>query len=68
MAWGDVNLLQETDGTEYLEYTEWQTKSRSVTQPRNTRTIKHVFLPLKMAFLKEIQFLFTIFMLRKGQV
>ena len=54
--------MQEIDGTEYLEYTEWKT------QPRNTRTIKHVFLPLKMAFLEEIQFFFTICMLRKGQV
>ena len=40
MAWGDVKLEQEADGTEYLEYTERQTKTRTGGEPRNVRPIK----------------------------
>ena len=40
MAWGDVKLEQEADGTEYLEYTERQTKTRMGADPRNVRPIK----------------------------
>ena len=40
MAWGDVKLEQEADGTEYLEYTERQTKTRMGAEPRNVRPIK----------------------------
>ena len=56
MAWGDVNLLQKTDGTEYLEYTEWQTKSRSGAEPQNIRTVKPKAFSTQLASLEEIQF------------
>ena len=56
MAWGDVKLLEETDRTEYLEYTEWQTESRSGAEPRNIRTVKPKALATQLASLEEIQF------------
>ena len=40
MAWGDVKLLQETDGAVYLEYTEWQTKNSLGAEPVNIRNVK----------------------------
>ena len=40
MTWGDVKVAQETDGSDYLEYTERQTKTKSETEPRNIRTVK----------------------------
>ena len=33
MTWGDVKLVQEIDESEYLEYTERQTKTRSGAEP-----------------------------------
>ena len=40
MCWSDVKLLRDTDGTEYLDYCERQTKTRSVEEPRNIRPVK----------------------------
>ena len=40
MKWGDVQLKTDTDGTEYLEYSERQTKTRSGEDPRNIRAVK----------------------------
>ena len=40
MCWGDVQLRQSPNGTEYLEYTERQTKTRSGENPRDIRQIK----------------------------
>ena len=40
MCWSDVKLLRDADGTEYLEYCEHQTKTRSGEEPRNIRPVK----------------------------
>ena len=40
MCWSDVKLLRDADGTEYLEYCERQTKTRSGEEPRNIRPVK----------------------------
>ena len=40
MTWGDVQLHVEADGTEYSEYSERQTKSRTEAEPRNVRAVK----------------------------
>ena len=40
MTWGDVQLHMEADGTEYLEYSERQTKTRTGAEPRNVRAVK----------------------------
>ena len=40
MCWSDVKLLRDADGTEYLEYCERQTKTRSSEEPRNIRPVK----------------------------
>ena len=41
MCWSDVRLLRDTDGTEYLEYCESQTKTRGGEEP--TTTTIHLF-------------------------
>ena len=38
MTWGDVQLHMEADGTEYLEYSERQTKTRTAAELRNFRS------------------------------
>ena len=40
MTWGDVQLHMEADGTEYLEYPERQTKTRTGAESRNVRAVK----------------------------
>ena len=40
MCWSDVKLLRDADGTEYLEYCERQTKTRSGEEPRNIKPVK----------------------------
>ena len=40
MRWGDIKLKRRIDSTEYLEYTERQTKTRQGDKPGNTRAIK----------------------------
>ena len=40
MCWGDVQLLQTTNGEEFLEYSERQTKTRTGENPRDVRQIK----------------------------
>ena len=40
MKWGDVELKITADGLEYLEYNERQTKTRTGSQPKDTRTVK----------------------------
>ena len=40
MCWGDVQLMKDADGTEYLHFSERQTKTRSGADPRNVRPIK----------------------------
>ena len=40
MTWGDVELHMQADGTEYLEYSERQTKTRTGAEPRNVRAVK----------------------------
>ena len=40
MTWGDVQLHMEADVTEYLEYSERQTKTRTGAEPRNVRAVK----------------------------
>ena len=39
MCWGDVQLRQTTNGEEFLEYTERQTKTRTGENPRDVRQI-----------------------------
>ena len=40
MTWGDMQLYMEADGTEYLEYSQRQTKTRTGAEPRNVRAVK----------------------------
>ena len=40
MCWGDVQLRQSTNGEEFLEYSERQTKTRTGENPRDVRQIK----------------------------
>ena len=40
MKWGDVQLLTDANGAEYLEYAERQTKTRTGAEPRNVRAVK----------------------------
>ena len=40
MCWGDVQLRQITNGEEFLEYSERQTKTRTGENPRDVRQIK----------------------------
>ena len=40
MKWGDVELKTTADGLEYFEYNERQTKTRTGSQPEDTRTVK----------------------------
>ena len=40
MTWGNVQLYMEADETEYLEYSERQTKTRTGAEPRNVRAVK----------------------------
>jgi len=40
MCWGDVQLIKHADGTEYLHFSERQTKTRSEADPCNVRPIK----------------------------
>ena len=39
MCWGDIKLMAAADGTEYLKYSERQTKTRTGAEPRNTRSV-----------------------------
>ena len=39
MKWGDVQLLTDVNGAEYLEYSERQTKTRTGAKPRNVRAV-----------------------------
>ena len=40
MKWGDVQLLKDANGAEYLEYSERQTKTTTGAEPRNFRGVK----------------------------
>ena len=40
MRWSDVKILRDADRTEYLEYCERQTKTRSGEEPPNIRPVK----------------------------
>ena len=40
LRWGDVILKTDSDGKEYLEHFERQTKTRTGEDPRNQRRIK----------------------------
>ena len=40
MKWGDVQLLTDVNGDEYLEFSERQTKTRTGAEPRNVRPVK----------------------------
>ena len=40
MCWGDVQLHQNTNGEEFLEYSERQTKTRTGENPRDVRQTK----------------------------
>ena len=40
LRWGDIVLKTDSDGKEYLEYFERQTKTRTGEDPRNQRPIK----------------------------
>ena len=40
MKWGDVQLLTDVNGAEYLEYSERQTKTRTGAELRNVRAVK----------------------------
>ena len=40
LRWGDVKLMTNSGGKEYLEYSERQTKTRQGDNPRNIRSVK----------------------------
>ena len=40
MTWGDVQLHMKADGSEYLEDSEQQTKTRTGAEPCNVRAVK----------------------------
>ena len=40
MKWGDVQLLTDMNGAEYLEFSERETKTRTGAEPRNVRAVK----------------------------
>lgn len=40
MRWGDVQLQSSADGTQFLECTERQLKTRTAAEPKDTRTVK----------------------------
>ena len=40
MKWGDVQLLTDVNGAEYLGYSERQTKTRTGAEPWNVRAVK----------------------------
>ena len=61
MTWGDVQLHREADGTEYLEYSERQTKTRTGAEPRNVRAVKPKAFAAPTVHLKEIHLPFTRF-------
>ena len=66
MKWGDVQLLTDVNGAEYLEYSERQTKTRTGAEPRNIRAVKPKALnSFATVHRTEIQCLFTKFTLRK---
>ena len=45
MCWGDIKLTTMSDGTEVLEYSERQTKTRTGSEPRNIRPVKPKAFP-----------------------
>ena len=49
MRWGDVQLQSSTDGTEFLEYTERKTKTRTDAEPKGTRTVKPKMLSVPVS-------------------
>ena len=63
MKWGDIQLLTDANGAEYLDYSERQTKTRTGAEPPNVRAVK----PKAISSVRrtEIQCLFTKFTLRK---
>ena len=67
MKWGDVQLLTDVNGAEYLEYSERQTKTRTGAEPRNVRAVKPKAYSFATVHRTEIQCLFTKFTLRKDQ-
>ena len=42
MKWGDVQLLTDVNGAEYLEYSERQLKTRTGAEPRGSRNVRAV--------------------------
>lgn len=64
MKWGDVQLLTDVNGAEYLEYSERQTKTGTGAEPRNVRAVKPITVS-QTVHRTEIQCLFTKFTLRK---
>lgn len=40
MCWGDINLCTDSNGQEYLDFTERQTKTRTGANPRDVRCVK----------------------------
>ena len=40
MTWEDIQLIRDVDGTEYLEYSERQTDTRTAMEIRNIRSVK----------------------------
>jgi len=39
MAWGDIELKTDTNGIEYLEFNERQSKTRTGVNPRDVRHV-----------------------------
>ena len=50
LRWGDIVLKFDSDGKEYLEYFERQTKSRTGEDPRNQRPIKPRSIVIRCTF------------------
>ena len=66
MKWGDVELKTTADGLEYLEYNERQTKTRTGSQPKDTRTVKPKMFAVRGS--ERTPYCFIASMLANGQM
>ena len=63
MCWGDVQLMKDADGTEYLHFSERRTKTRSVMSDRSNLKLSR----LQIYRANEILLLFSRSILKRDQ-
>ena len=62
MWWGDVQLMKDADGTEYLHFSERQTKTRTGADLPNVRPIKpKAFVTLDLPRERDLVAVFKIY-------